>query len=191
MEISADFGGPSLLPGSGSVCLQSEQSAHRPAFWVLVGPEQNYKVHHPFLQSFWDCRWVIKPQDKSHDTESLISEATGVSVCSNCVWDSVAHVWTLSQMLHSFVIHQTRHSGFYAEDYKVSQMEKNSDLRSFFFMQQLFNFPLFPQSVQCMMVGSYLSVSDQKLYTCVVGIMWVQYVGFKYDNKNNKKWQKP
>lgn len=56
MEVSPDFGGPAVLPGPGSVCLQSERAAHRPDFWVLVRPEQNYKVHHPFLQSFRDCR---------------------------------------------------------------------------------------------------------------------------------------
>lgn len=49
MELSADLEGPSVLPGFGSVCFQSDRAAHRPAFWVLVRPQQNYKIHPSFL----------------------------------------------------------------------------------------------------------------------------------------------
>lgn len=51
LEVPAGSGGPAVLPGSGPVRLQSQRAAHRPAVRVLVGPEQNYEVHYPFLQS--------------------------------------------------------------------------------------------------------------------------------------------
>lgn len=51
MEVFADFGGSTLLSGTGSVSLQSEWAAHRPTFWLLVRSQQNHEIYHPFLQS--------------------------------------------------------------------------------------------------------------------------------------------
>lgn len=128
MEVSPDFGGPPILPGSGSVCLQSERAAHRPAFRALVRPEQNYKVHHPFLQSVWDRRWVLRSQDESPEAEGQISEPS-LRLCVQplCETQTVAPFWAVLEILHSFIIQ------LYIEDYKVSQMansKKISGLRS-------------------------------------------------------------
>ncbi|XP_024922003.1 uncharacterized protein LOC103396149 isoform X1 [Cynoglossus semilaevis] len=58
MEVSAAFGGPSVLSGPGTVCLQFERAAHRSDIWNLVRSGQIHKVHYSVFQLFRDC-WKL------------------------------------------------------------------------------------------------------------------------------------